>query len=322
MLIFWESPYRQTIRDIMFLTIALFTGIYWFTWFVLHNFFVFPLTAQYISLLGSVLVVMILLHKLFTSVEVWIFASQIFVTWVYFLLYRLRWYSMYITKPVTVDVHYILQWWKINAHKKPQRIQFFLDLYHFCEDFPLWMKNALSVLWVIVLWIFLLYFVTYWTYESTNITFLVYVFSIILFLVQYLLLKKAQFPYLLHRFFWFFVIHYLWFLWLFITGILYDTSTIFLSFGWIIASYIVLLYMLSSKKSFFSLRDYIVWMISNWMSFVYVVFLLFQTDMNRWLAWSLILFVFWIQIFFLFHSMKKIHTQKDLQDFLQTSSML
>lgn len=298
------QPWLTTLSVILMMPIFTF-GIYSFIVFVLRiwapvekeresmTFLLFHLTI--ISFL-----IQFFLHNLFVGLAL----SQVYLLALYMLISFVRWYADTPFDLPAPNVRDILAGKKLLERKKPLKIETLLYFNSFMERLSPSIKTALSGLNIIIMLTIIFSFFTVGSPELLSMQIL-YRCSIIVFFINFLLVKKIDFNYKLQRYSVFFIIHFAVYLGIAI-GAGYQTLTMAMcGIGWSIISSGLIFYsdfMISSGV--LQKQDYSYRIGANVVSILINIYLIISLDLPIQLSFSIIFFYIGIGFFLTLQTIK------------------
>lgn len=298
------QPWMTTLSVILLMPIFTF-GIYSFIVFVLRiwapiekeresmTFLLFHLSI--ISFL-----VQFFLHNLF----VWLALSQVYLLVLYLLISFVHSYADTSFDLPAPDVRDILAGKKLLARKKPLKIETLLYFNKFMENISPSIKTALSGLNTVVIITIIYSFFTVGHPEVLTMQIL-YWCSIMVFFVNFLLLKKIRFNYKLQRYSVFFIIHFAVYLGIAI-GAGYQTLTMAMcGIGWsILSSWLIFYSDFAIRNGILQKEDYSYWIGANVLSIFINIYLIIILNLPIQLSFSIIFFYIGIGFFLTLQTIK------------------
>lgn len=232
---------------------------------------------------------------------------QVYVTCVYAVIYYLRRYKIYVQTPLSIDIKYLLDGGRVTAKKKPKKVEFFLSMNDFLTHMPQIIQFLLSVLNIVLIVSIIGVFFMNLENQRDILWQLLYWISILLFFVNFILLKSIDYYYNIQRFFVFFIINFSIYLTIIsLFGSDYMTLAL-IGIAWNIFNSMLIFYSdhLRTIKILYQ-EDYYYRIGANMLALVCNIVFVLKTEIPNQLKFSLIFFYLGLQAFILLYNMKYI----------------
>jgi hypothetical protein len=211
-----------------------------------------------------------------------------------------------------IDAKYILEWNKIWALKNKHKNTFITTIDHFFDMLDNRSRFFISLLNVIFIIIQIaLFYKNIWNWSELLYYETTYWIWVIVFFINFMLLKKINFYYEIQRFIAFFVINF----WIYLSIMnIFWTNIKYMFILWaswsIFNSILIFWGEKISKNNLLKREDFLVWIITNMLASLINIYFIFKLDIdNSYLKISIMLLYVWIQlslILYNFNYLKKI----------------
>ncbi len=203
----WTQPWMTTLALMLMLPIFTF-GIYSFVVFVLRIWAPVEKERESMTfLLFHMMIISFLIQFFMHNLFIGLALSQLYLLLLYFTISFVQSYAKWDFDLPTPDVREILAGKTILSRKKPLKIETLLYFNKFVQQIPSSIRTALSGLNIVIILCIIYSFFTLGNSGSIAMQIL-YWCSIIVFFINFLLLKKIRFNYKLQRYSVFFIIHF------------------------------------------------------------------------------------------------------------------
>ncbi len=318
-IIFYElikhSPQIDYIFNLTLLFIVLTFAFYSFIVFVVWAIIKDKLNSiKQLNFLFFIFFVVVLIYsKMYSVPYLSVLISQLFLTFTFWFIYYINTYSRWIQWSYRTEadlIDKILSGKNILQKKENFKDEMFLKLNDFFVSIPTHIKFFLALLNIFLIFAQIYLFVlNIW---GTDILYyeIIYWMAILIFFINFILVKRINYYYYLQRIFAFFILNF----WIYLTiiNIFWESYTYMAIFGiwWSLLSSLILFFtkFLMYKKFFFK-EDYYFWILANFITIFVNAYFIYYIDIQFALKTSLILLYVGIWIFITFYNIKYIQKE-------------
>lgn len=240
------------------------------------------------------------------------FLAQVYYTlFIAFIVYIEKYHYYLEHSEIKIDVKDLLQWLRISEIKKPTVIPFFVDLYEFFYHADKNIKKSISILNVITIVAMMIYFFS--NISNSQVWYLQFFFwgGLILFGINYSMIKKINFEYEIQRPFVFAIMNLC--IYVSIYSILGNEILYFVTIG-TMRNILLMIGLLNSEsliqKEYLRVQDLVFWFRSTIGGFIINCFFLIQLNLATQLLFSMIFLYWWATSLLLMYCLKHIRTMK------------
>lgn len=314
---------RTNMFDIFIIFWSFFSWFYAFVYFVLWIFKTELKKLWYMLYVFWVGLFILSLYLFFDlSFTLWI-SLAFFVLFLLFLFqYLIKRLRIYYQKKIpdkTEKKEEIIDSILYNKEKTFEKRNKIYDFFSWLDDYfdnlPYLTKLFISLLNIIfiIFQIFIFFLsISYWSWASLEGVF--YWFSIVFFILNFILLKFINYPFSVNRFFVFLILNF----WVYLSIInIFGDSLFYLAVIGVIWNFFNSMFIFFSRflfnKYILWVKDYYFWIFFNFVAMLFNIYFISQLWYDYWFLASSIVFYIWIQFFFFLYNInfvKKLEEEK------------